>query len=235
MITNENAMSTDTFSTFIKKYKNTIGIAVVVFLLGISVFLVSRLFSNDSPSPITKDQIMIQKGGNTVIVNKDGLVEYRSGDEVFYENWDTDRVLSFFSNMEARARKYIQEGNTGPCDNCYQVTLYLDGKLVTIYISEDEEFLDEVFEKFEEDNGNDGIISTYFNTPTPQNVNGNGGPTPTVFVETGGGDPLPTSAYNPQDNYPTVPAGCDAWGGQIAGGKAIISNTYCVVSQTPTP
>jgi hypothetical protein len=221
-------------STKSKKRKNLLkgnnlltGGVILTILITLLAILGSLLFSNNNNAPITEDQIMIQKGGSTVIVNKNGLIEYRNGDEVFYKTWDSARISYFFGRMEARAREYLNN-QTGPCDGCYAVTLYVDGKLVTIYISDDED-LDETFDDFPDtgsgDEGNDDI-SDYFDDD-------NGGTTSTIvpssiIVNIPTATPTDIVQGNEQTNYPPIKAECSSWSQDIVD-KAIISNTLCTV------
>lgn len=225
---------------FVEKYKPIL-IVVCIILFILMVFGLYKILSSNSGAPnITKDQILIEKGGTTVTINKNGLIEYKSGSEVLYQNWDSDRVSSFFTDMESRARESLKNGKSSPCPNCYKVTLYLDGQIVTFYVEEDDEIITDIVSSFtNSDTG--GNISDYFNNGTDPDSNGNGSSnsniTPTGIPSgvSPTPPPIPTSIYNPQDNYPTLAAGCDAWSGQIVGGKAIISNTLCTYNPTPTP
>lgn len=214
---------------------NNIVIGVVILaLVGISFFLILRnIFSGTGDTLITKDQIRIQKGSEVITINNNGLIEYKNGDEVSYKIWSEDKVSSFFATMETKAREYL----TNPpknIDSCYLVSLYLDGELVTVCISDDDEDIKAVFDEFSDDDEladisledffegtetptptpGDGSISDFFNTtptptPTPIPTGGNGGP----------GD----------DGYLPVKADCESWEEQIVGGHAVISNTLCSV------
>src|SRR3990167_7235511 len=94
------------FEKFINNPTNRIGVVllvILVFILGF--FLIRSAFSKKTPPPITEDQIKLQRGDDIIIVNKNGLVEYRSKDNVFYETWDSLRISSFFSVMEVKAKQ----------------------------------------------------------------------------------------------------------------------------------
>jgi hypothetical protein len=222
-------------STKYKKYLTPnnifIGIAASIILIIVAILVGKYLFSNNLKAPINQDQIMIQKGGNTIIVNRNGLIEYRSGDEVFYKTWDSSKINYFFDRMEAKARDYLDEGLTEPCDGCYAVTLYIDGKLVTVYIKDDED-LDDVFEEFVEDDLGDIDLSDYFDDDENNgDSQGNETITATPTPAGGGSDPTPTpedESDDPQTNYPPVETGCSAWSQDIVD-KAVISNTLCTI------
>lgn len=211
--------------------KEIIAVVVGLFALILGGVLVSKIFTQKEEVPITEDQIKIQKGEEIVIINRNGLVEYFTGSDVFYQTWDSSKVSNFFSSMEEKARKYL-ENPTSNCSGCYEVTLYLDGKLVVIYISSEDEEIDEVFEEFGSE-FSDTTVSDFFDddededeeegsvipgtSPTP---GGSANPTPTSSV----GDNPPS----PEDNYPPVEASCATWSQDIVE-KAIISNTLCTV------
>jgi hypothetical protein len=218
-----------------RKYLTTnnifIGIAVLTIFLIITLLIGRYLFSNNLEAPINQDQIMIQKGGNTIIVNRNGLIEYRSGDEVFYKTWDSSKINYFFNRMEEKARDYLDEGLTGPCDGCYAVTLYIDGVLVTVYIKDDED-LNDIFEDFVEDELGDIDLSDFFDDDDEDNDSqGSGTVTPSPTPAGDGSNPTPTpedQGNGQQTNYPPVETGCSAWTQDIVD-KAIISNTLCTI------
>lgn len=226
----------DRIKKFIQE-KPQFAILVLVFI-GFAIFLLIFLLGGDKKrgsGEITEDQIKIQKGDDIVIVNKSGLVEYRSGDRVFYRTWDADRVSSFFSSMELKARESV--GKSPPSGEYYTVTLYLDGELIVIYVEVGDGVLDEVFEEIESD-GDGGGLGDYFNdddsdengtgdstssSPTPTTFLSSS-PTPTTFIggSSGGGSELPPES------------GCEAYRDDIVD-KAVISSTLCTVpSATPT-
>ncbi len=214
-----------------------IGSAILV-LIGISLFLILRsIFSGRGDIPISEDQIRIQKGGEVITINKSGLVEYKNGDQVSHKIWSEDRVSSFFATMEAKARDYLANPPKN-IESCYLVSLYLDGELVTVCISEDDEDINAVFDEFSDDDDladgslgdffddsltptptpfGDGSISDYFDvTPTPT-------PAPTSTPSPGGGGSDDDGGYLP------VKADCESWEEQIVGGHAVISNTLCSI------
>jgi hypothetical protein len=218
---------------FFKNSTNRIGVVLLValvFILGF--FLMKGAFTKKAPPPITEGQIKLQRGDDIIIVNKNGLVEYRSKDNVFYETWDSSRISSFFSVMEAKAK----QKNTGDCK--YKATMYINHKLVEFCIDSSDSDMKEVYDEYDQVVG-DGSISDYFPTDNGEgpgdgdlgNIEYFPTPTtqPTVF-------PTPTpGAGGNQTNYPPVKADCDTWSSLIVRNRAIISNTYCTVQPTPTP
>src|SRR3989304_9169728 len=89
--------------------------AIFAFLaLGLLIVLVIIIVQRLSPvkvGTISENQIKIQKGEKIVIVDKNGLVEYRTGDKVFYEVWEATKISDFFTQMEDLARKYLEAPN----------------------------------------------------------------------------------------------------------------------------
>lgn len=211
-------------------------IAIVAFVFVFLVVLIGRsVMKRDQNVAISKDQIMIQKGGNTMIVNKDGLIEYRSGDKVFYRTWEVDRINSFFAHMESRARQYLANPPTNgiKCQH-YVVTLYVDGEIVSVCIEDDEE-LDEIYEVYGEGDGDNSSLSDYFENGDDDGEDGSsdglGGdendegeseefPTPTPLQGGGGG-----GGDEDQDFIPPQSA-CERWASSIID-KAVISNILC--------
>lgn len=216
---------------FKKFFKSKLGIAIV-FVSLLSVVGIGLWYSNFQKSlqevsaPISQNQIMIQRGNDVVIVNDNGLVEYRLESGVYFDNWDMDKVRNFFSTLQAKAR--ASKGQTPPGGNYYTVTLYVDGELVTIYVEEGDELIDEVFE--DTPGGGGGGFDFDFDDDSPP---GGSSPSPTPT-------PIPT-------NPGTVSAGGGAGGGggggtsqdefncnintQTVAGKTNISNTICQVSE----
>jgi hypothetical protein len=218
---------------FFESSTNRIGVVLLVslvFILGF--FLMRGAFTKKAPPPITEGQIKLQRGDDIIIVNKNGLVEYRSKDNVFYETWDSSRITSFFSVMEAKAK----QKKAGDCK--YKATMYINHKLVEFCIDSSDTEMKEVYDNYDQVVGGgslsdlfptvtgtgsgDGDLGSidYFPTPTTR---------PTVFPT-----PTPGGSEN-QTNYPPVQAGCDTWSSLIVRNRAIISNTYCTVQPTPIP
>lgn len=205
-------------------------------LLSVVIVLVLVFRNNKSDQVlINKDQIRMEKNGEIITVNENGLVEYRTEDTVTYKIWDSSKVSRFFDTVRNKARDYLENPRIDAID-CVYVSLYLDGEFVTICFSEDDDVVQEAYEDFEggdsdsitlsdlfddddEDSEDEVVddISDYFSvTPTPTR-----GPTPTP-----GG-----STSEPQLPPPLpIKATCESWEEQIVGGRAIISNTLCSVA-----
>lgn len=210
-----------------KLYKNNPHIVVLfvslfVIITALVFFLVRSLMVPDET--ISTDQIQIKRGGKVVTVNENGLVEYRSDEGVFYETWDPSRTTAFFATIRAQAREYLANPPKEVGDDAYEVKLWIDGELVTIYIDGDDEILNEVFEEFEDGGGGD--LSEYFDnvstTPSPTLSQGAVTPTPTLPH---GVSPTPTS-FSIGGGNEQSPVDCDLYDTQVTK-RTVISNTIC--------
>lgn len=204
-----------------------ISLFIVAALVILAIVLPGRF---KKEAPISEGQIQIKKGDRIVTVNENGLIEYRTDERVYYETWDSSKISSFFQSMENKARAYL--GNpAGPIEGGYEVTLYLDGKIVTIYLSGDDEELNEVFDGFS-DGPADGDLSSYFDGGT-ENDSSNSSGNSTSSSESGLLTPTPTGAPSSGSGgtVQTVPD-CTLYG-QLITGKTVISNTICVGTSQP--
>jgi len=208
--------------------------AIFAFLaLGLLIVLVIIIVQRLSPvkvGTISENQIKIQKGEKIVIVDKNGLVEYRTGDKVFYEVWEATKISDFFTQMEDLARKYLEAPNQDACNVGYTVTLYLDGDEITICL-EEEEILDEIYQEFGEDEGG-GEISELFEDLLEDGQT----LSPTSAIPT----PVPTTLIVSGEEGGSSGGGgsqqvfeCDLFGLQI-NSRTVISNTVCLLEPSPT-
>ena len=208
--------------------------AIFAFLaLGLLIVLVIIIVQSLTPKnagTISENQIKIQKGEKIVIVDKNGLVEYRTGDKVFYQVWDTAKISDFFTQMENLARKYLESPNLDICSVGYTVTLYLDGDEVTVCL-EEEEILDEIYQEFGEEDGG-GEISELFEDLFEDGQT----PSPTSAIPT----PVPTTLIVSGEEGGSSGGGgsqqvfeCDLFGLQI-NSRTVISNTVCLLEPSPT-
>jgi hypothetical protein len=207
----------------------------------LSIILIRSALIREN-APVTRDQIKIDRGDDYVIVNRNGLIEYHTSDNIFYETWDSSKIGSFFSTMEVKARDYQSKGRGKDNDCHYKVTMYLNGKLVVICVSKDDLDINDVYNELD-DKYNTPPISDYFSPDDGGNGSGGDGdlsdvdffPSPTPYETP---IPTPTTAVGGgnESNYPPVKADCDTWSSSIVRNRAIISNTYCVVANpTVTP
>ena len=211
-----------------KKNPHGVIFAGVVFvLIALVTFFVIRSITKPEPT-IRPDQIQVRRGDRVVTVNENGLVEYRSDEGVFYETWDPNRTSAFFTTIRAQAREYLANPPKEIPPNAFEVMLWIDGELVTIYIEGDDDLLEEVFEEFDESEG-DGDLSDYFDTLTPTlqptlppgvtatpTLPPGVTATPTPILGSGGG-----SGGGGQS-----PADCDLYNTQVTQ-RTVISNTIC--------
>lgn len=217
----------------IKPYLKPVNIAIAFVVISVIVIFVVVIIENLSPKSsgkITESQIMIQRGEKVVIVNESGLVEYRTKDGVFYETWDSLRIQSFFDNMRAKAREYLSNPIPELCDGGYTVTLYLNGREVTICVAGDDEDLNEIFEEFpDEDDGSlDDIFDDFFGD---NNGDSRGSPTPTPTITlTPTPTPTPTGGSGGHEEVESGLFECNLYEQQVTG-RTIISNTLCILEE----
>lgn len=231
-------MDIDSLNNFFKKFKTPQNL--IILLIGIGFLLVLgiilfRWLSPEKVSTIGENQIKIQKGEKIVIVDKNGLVEYRTSEGVFYEVWDAARISDFFALMEARAREYLKNPNTNACKAGYSVTLYVDGEEVVVCFEEDP-LLDEIYTGFgggPQDDSISDIFDDLFADEGAQGTPASGTPTPTptpliVSAEegtsgsSGGSLPVVSCELNKED----------------VTSRTVISNILCAPekpSPSPTP
>jgi hypothetical protein len=222
----------------LSKPQNAIILFIVLGLVVVFVILIVQRLRPQDSGLVTEDQIRIQKGDKIIFVDKNGLVEYRSSQGVYYEVWDADRILNFFASMEAKAKEYLANPNPDACITGYTVTLYIDGKEQTVCIAQDEE-LDQVFQELEE--GSDISLSDLFDDIFEDDEE-NGGeiwptltPTP-LIVSAGEGDEPPGGGGGSGTQIQEI-LDCSLYEEEVTN-RTVISNTLCVVggpSPTPTP
>lgn len=223
---------------YLKKFStNKISLVLILLALLIAafVFLFHGLSGRSQTDKIGKDQIRIEKNGEIIIINKNGLIEYRSGDKVIYKTWDSSKIDAFFSSMERKAREYMSKPPPSDWSGCFLVTLWLDGKIVTVCVSLDDEEIQEIFEEFDSDSYTGGSksdsISDYFNDTPGYGYTNTPTPIPYYMTPSPTQTPVPgRGVYLPEQNYPPVKAGCDDWTQDIVS-RAIISNTLCTVEE----
>lgn len=207
-------------------------ILVATLLLISAVFVIQRASQKSTP-PIREDQIQIKKGDKVVIINESGLIEYRTSSGIFYDNWDSVRVKDFFESIREKARNYLK--NTPNKKGSIEITLYVDGKLVTFYVDEGDEEVNDILNSFPDGSNLDDFFSfsNFGQTPTPAGTgtSGTGIATATPGQPTG----APTQS----------PGGGGGQGGgsgqqtkldctlyeTLVTGRTVISNTLCRVEQ----
>jgi len=201
-------------------------LALLGFCFGLGLLIWAFFgFSAKGGGGISPDQIKIERGQKTVIVNENGIVEYHVGENIYYDYWDEDRTKNFFAYVRQKAREYLASGKEG--DSGYYITLYIDGKEVKIWVSGEDEVVGEAFNEEVSGNSDGGGIADYYQSffnPTPSAF---GLPTPTPkvsgpdVVSAGGGQ-------TPQGSSGPTPAiDCSLYDAQVTG-RTIISNALCV-------
>jgi len=187
---------------------------------------------------IREDQIKLQKGDKTVIVSQDGTVEYISSEGVYYDHWDSTQVSSFFSSMRLLAKKNLNKAPPTPGTEGYWLTLYIDGKLVKVFIEGTNEEIEEILNQLAEEAGIDlDFLSDLFEeffasvSPTPTPIDFTPPSVTSTLFPTSTPTPIPGSFSG---GGTSVEEDCRLWLEQ-GGASTIISNTVCIQNITPTP
>lgn len=222
----------------LKSYLTPQNILISIFgLISLIIVIVLLLRSSDlGKPPISEGQIRMEKNGEIITINENGLVEYRTEESVTYKIWDSGKVDKFFDAIRNKARDYLENPRDGT--NCVWVSLYLDGELVTICFSEDDDVVQEAYEEFEEEGDTTNISYLFDDENEDGDVQDVGGDISDYFEITPTPTPIPTSTSGGsgdtgETQFPTpipVKASCESWEEQIVGGRAIISNTLCSVT-----
>ncbi|QQS38920.1 hypothetical protein IPM62_06095 [Candidatus Woesebacteria bacterium] len=216
----------------LKQPKTGILISLGLFFVAVIIFVVMSLLGKEK-DVIEKGQIQITRGDRVVTVNENGLIEYRSEEGVFYETWDPSRTNAFFASMEAAARQYLEKTPGKKFENGYEIKLWLDGEIVTIYVSEDDEvvgeIIEEIFQEYDDGDDDDGI-GDYFDQDEDEDDEDDGdytgNPTPTLpFGTTATPNPTITGTQGGSKTVQTPPD-CDLYGTLVTG-RTVISNTIC--------
>lgn len=214
---------------------------IIFSILGLIAFIFTLYYflgglAKNKTSEISPDQIKLQKGTKTVIVNGNGVIEYYSESGIYYDYWDEGRTKNFFDHIRQVAREYLASPPENEGEGGYYVTLYLDGKEVKIWVADDDEVVNEVFLADPSGEGGGGgslddYFEDYFN-PTPTGTfTGSVSPTTTP---SGPGVVSAGSGQTPSGGGGEVtqsPVDCSLYQAAVSG-RTIISNALCVDPET---
>ena len=218
---------------------------MVGVLIALGVILAGVFLLRDGGTGIIdKEKILVKRDDGELSVYRNGLVEYKTKEGIFIDNWSIEKTNAFFSYYEENYVGGELAGGTGE-------TVYLNG---VGYKSTGDELAEVVIGDLTDDGGGDGDdggggddISDYFGTPTPTPVGTGGGgyPTPTPTPTPAGGipsdclfwrlsycvkyKPTPTSMPTPVsgDQYVIEAADCTEWN-ETQTTTTVINNTVCV-------
>lgn len=217
-----------------KKSINNLNWKVVVslvFFLTVLVVSVFYLLGGKKSSSLSEDQIKIERGDKTVIVNENGIIEYQTSTGTYYDYWDSEKTSSFFSYVRRKAKEYLESPSDVSGDG-YYISLFVDGKEVKIWVSSEDEVISEVFDADVNSGDIDlgGSLNDYFEeyfnpSPTPRRV---AAPSPTsppsnpgtVSAQQGGTQPT-------GGNSEQIPVDCSLYEAAVTG-RTVISNSLCV-------
>lgn len=164
--------------------------------------VIRKVFKNEAEQ---EKKIQIEDGDNKITINENGLVEFETPDNIFYQTWDSSKIQRWFSILE---KEFQESEQAAGGQGGYQVQISSGGEDRTIDLGSDSSELEDLWEIFEDNGEEESSLSDYFQdpTPSPKTVSANGS-------SSGQGDN--------QDN-----PDCTLWGEEVAD-RAIISNTVC--------
>ena len=171
------------------------------------------------------EKVEISGQGKSLIINENGIVEFHSGDDVYYQTLSPDRISALFAYIRKKVKNPNKNLNAND-PNVFTVIVTIDGKTTTILIDINDQELQDILGLVEEGLPGEDSISQYFEdeegvTPTP---GPNATPPPTSAPGTQG--PTPTPSYGFPPGVDTTQTQCSDWGSGVIG-KAVISNTVC--------
>lgn len=219
--------------------KNTIIAISILVAVGVVVLAFVIFPRNGVEEARRIDSVTIQKEGNTLTVSREGMVRYETGDAVYEDFWEKDKVDTFFGYINS---KYAGEGELITGRESY-ITIGSGGG-TTVYILGDDELVDAVEN---ETGGGGGSPSP---TAPPGQSGGDGSPSPTAPPgqegESSGSSeclywrlsycvrprtPTPTPSSAPAEGEIREPD-CDV---NTQTGRTVIGNELCLPTPSPTP
>lgn len=231
------------------KNKNTkIGAVIGVVVLVVLLVLILRGGATKKTSDIS--EVKINRGGEEIVVRKNGRVDYISGDNTYIDFWSEDKINAYFGYFD---KYYLLNESDLLRAGDDSITINVNGETKTYVLSSDEEIDDAAAEDAKDDDsgsggGGDNIGDYFTNGPTPtpnpsSSPGGSTGPTPTP-TPPNGGDPeclywrlsycvrkrTPSPTPTPTGTAQIRPDNCES---NTQTGKTVISNELCI--PTPTP
>ena len=208
------------------KPKNTI---IALVLLAIVIVGGAVVLTRSGRGEGRIERVEISGQDKALVINENGIVEFRSGDDVYYQTLSSDRISALFDYIRKKV-KNPDKGLNADDPNVFTVTVTIDGEQTTILIDINDQELQDILGDVDDGLPGDDTIGDYFDdtggqggaTPTP--IPGGASPTPTPTGGSGG--PTPTPVYYLPPGGTTSDADCFDWSGQVTG-RNIISNTVC--------
>lgn len=179
------------------------------------------------------ERIEISGQDKALVVNENGIVEFRSGDDVYYQTLSSDRISALFDYIRRKVKNPNKNLNADD-PNVYTVTVTIDGEQTVILIDINDQELQDILGDIDDGLPGDETIGDYFDDQDGDGTIGDSGtgdqgasPTPTPAPSgLPGGSPTPSPSYYLPPGGTTTDADCFDWGGQVTG-RSVISNTVC--------
>jgi hypothetical protein len=218
-------------SSFLKpllKPKNAI---IALVLLGLVIVGGTVVATRSGEGRIERVEISGQD--KALVINENGIVEFRSGDEVYYQTLSSDRISSLFNYIRKKVKNPDKDLNADN-PNVFTVTVTIDGEQTTILIDINDPELQDILGDIDDGIPGEETIGDYFDDEDEEGTGGDsetggqvGTPTPTpTGGGSSGGTPTPSPSYYLPPGGTTTDVDCFDWSGQVTG-RSIISNTVC--------
>jgi len=212
------------------KPKNAI---VALIILGIVIVGGAVVLTKSGRGDGRIERIEISGQDKSLVINENGIVEFRSGEDVYYQTLSSDRISALFDYIR-RKIKNPNKGLNADDPNVFTVTVTIDGEQTVIFIDINDQELQDILGDIDDGLPGDETIGDYFDDQDGDGTIGDSGiggqvssPTPTpVGGGSLGGSPTPSPSYNLPPGGTTTDADCFDWSGQVTG-RSVISNTVC--------
>lgn len=216
---------------FLKPFLKTKNAIIALILLAIVIVGGAVVLTRSGRGEGRIERVEISGQDKALVVNENGIVEFRSGDDVYYRTLSSDRIFALFDYIRKKVKNPDKGLNAGD-PNVFTVTVTIGGEQTTILIDINDQELQDILGDVDDGLPGDETIGDYFDdtedpggaTPTPTTAAGGASPTPTPTGGSGG--PTPTPIYYLPPGGTTSDADCFDWSGQVTG-RNIISNTVC--------
>jgi hypothetical protein len=210
----------DFFKPFLKPKNAAVALALLAIVIVGGAVVATR--SGRGEGRIERVEISGQD--KALVINENGIVEFRSGEDVYYQTLSSDRISALFEYIRKKV-KNPDKGLNADDPNVYTVTVTIDGETTVILIDINDQELQDILGDIDDTTDGEDSIGSYFDdeetTPTPGP--GVASPTPTP---PGASGPTPTPVYYLPPGGTTSDVDCFDWSGQVTG-RNIISNTVC--------
>jgi hypothetical protein len=212
------------FSDFLKP-KNAI---VSLVLIGIVIVGGALVLTRSGRGEGRIERVEFSGQDKAIVINENGIVEFRSGENVYYQTLSSDRISALFDYIRKKV-KNPDKGLNAEDANVYTVTVTINGEQTVILIDINDQELQDILGDIDEGIPGDVSIGDYFDDEEGTGGSGSEGATPTPTPTTPGaqgGTPTPSPSYYLPPGGVTSDVDCFDWSGQVTG-RSVISNTVC--------